>query len=60
MKIETDSLLIETTMTDNGGRRKIYDRRIFSYTIYIPERRCGSDRRTENDRRKKSRFLERT
>jgi len=27
-------------------RRSVVDRRQFSYTAYIPERRCGKDRRS--------------
>jgi hypothetical protein len=59
MKIERDNILNDVNITDNGGRRKINDRRNFHYTIYIPERRCGSDRRAGNDRRKQSRLLDR-
>ncbi len=36
---------------DNGGRRSGIDRRQFSYTAHIPERRCGEDRRSSEDRR---------
>jgi len=39
------------TLPDNGGRRLGIDRRQFSYTTYIPERRSGKDRRSGNDRR---------
>ena len=38
---------------DNGGRRSGVERRRFSYTNYLPERRSGKDRRIEVDRRKK-------
>ncbi|MCU0561798.1 MAG: hypothetical protein MUD16_16615 [Desulfobacterales bacterium] len=31
---------------DHGGRRCGLDRRKFSYTEHVPERRSGSDRRT--------------
>ena len=41
-------------LTDNGGRRSETDRRQFSYTSYIPERRSGVDRRSGKDRRKKA------
>ena len=37
--------------SDNGGRRKNEDRRQFTYTVHIPERRNGSDRRKSADRR---------
>ena len=36
---------------DNGGRRIGIERRHFSYTDHIPERRCGVDRRGRRDRR---------
>ena len=36
---------------DNGGRRLGITRRHFSYTMYIPERRCNKDRRIGQDRR---------
>jgi len=36
---------------DNGGRRAGIERRRFSYSDHIPERRCGVDRRCGNDRR---------
>jgi len=32
-------------MRDNGGRRKGFDARAFSYTLHIPENRSGRDRR---------------
>jgi len=57
MKMGRENVLSVVNMTDNGGRRKISDRRNFHYTLYIPERRCGSDRRTGNDRRRQSRLL---
>ena len=36
---------------DNGGRRSGIDRRYYSYSGHIPERRCGFDRRKLEDRR---------
>ncbi|MCK5704271.1 MAG: hypothetical protein KAI29_24125 [Cyclobacteriaceae bacterium] len=36
------------------SRRLGIERRRFTYTIYIPERRSGKDRRTGMDRRLKS------
>ncbi|MFO7559912.1 MAG: hypothetical protein R6X10_13845 [Desulfobacterales bacterium] len=42
-------------LADNGGRRSETDRRQFSYTSYIPERRSGVDRRSGKDRRKSDR-----
>ena len=32
-------------LTNNGNRRFGIDRREFSYTAYLPERRSGKDRR---------------
>ena len=36
---------------DKGGRRLTTDRRQFSYSYHMPERRSGDDRREGNDRR---------
>ena len=36
---------------DRGGRRSGIDRRQFSYTVHIPERRCADERRSGIDRR---------
>jgi hypothetical protein len=36
---------------DNGGTRSGLDRRQFTYTIFIPERRSRGDRRSGQDRR---------
>ena len=36
---------------DNGGTRSGLDRRQFTYTIFIPERRSRGDRRSGRDRR---------
>jgi len=42
----------DNTLTpDNGGRRSGAERRNFSYTYCIPERRNGQDRRKGKDRR---------
>lgn len=57
MKTERKESVGEFNIIDNGGRRKNGDRRTFSYTVHIPERRCGTDRRTGKDRRQHSRFL---
>lgn len=38
-------------LKDNGGRRLHVDRRRFSYTEHIPDRRLGGDRRKAMDRR---------
>lgn len=52
-------VIVSEVSTDNDGRRKKEDRRKFSYTIHIPERRCGIDRRSGEDRRQSSRNGER-
>ena len=44
-------------LPDNGGRRLGVDRRQFSYDFYIPEHRCGKERRSGLDRRLKPRIL---
>ena len=41
---------------DNGGRRSGGDRRKYSYTLHVPERRNGQDRRVSKDRRKTPRY----
>jgi len=41
-----------TPPPDTGGRRSEKDRRRFSYTAYIPERRDVDDRRSGDDRRR--------
>jgi hypothetical protein len=53
---ERIDLVNEINIADNGGRRKNSDRRQFSYTCHIPERRSGRDRRAGEDRRKDSRY----
>jgi hypothetical protein len=46
----------QNTSYDNSGRRSNSDRRQFSYTSYIPERRSDVDRRSGKDRRKSLRM----
>jgi hypothetical protein len=46
---------VNSTISNNGGRRKKIERRQFSYTVHIPERRSGVDRRSPEDRRRSSR-----
>ena len=41
---------------DNGGRRTGGDRRKYSYSGHIPERRSENERRCGEDRRKKMDF----
>ena len=38
-------------LSDRGGRRLGIDRRRFTYTLHIPERRIGRERRRIKDRR---------
>lgn len=51
---------ITLMISDNGGRRFEKDRRKFSYTSHIPERRVEKDRRSGQDRRKNPRLFSRT
>ena len=44
---------------DNGGRRSGIERRRFSYSGHIPERRSGVDRRCGKDRRDGERHVAR-
>ncbi len=41
----------ELLQRDTGGRRIGIERRQFTYSGYIPERRCSLDRRSGVDRR---------
>ena len=43
--------VITLALIDNGGRRLGLDRRQFSYTDHIPNRRLNGDRRKRDDRR---------
>ena len=45
-----------TILRDNGDRRVGVDRRIFSYSLYIPERRSLNDRRKSDNRQKTNRI----
>jgi hypothetical protein len=60
MDSHADIIMIEKKQngisTDNGGRRSGGDRRTYSYTLHVPERRCGTDRREGKDRRKAPRY----
>jgi hypothetical protein len=47
------------SLADNGGRRSGMDRRRFSYSAHIPERRQGLDRRSGRDRRRLMSITER-
>ena len=43
--------MYDDIINDNGGRRSGIDRREFSYSEHIPERRSVKDRRSGIDRR---------
>lgn len=43
---------MQTSNCDNYGRRIGIDRRQVIYTVHVPERRSGKDRRVLSDRRK--------
>jgi hypothetical protein len=57
-KEENDIMMELPVSIDNGGRRSGGDRRNYSYSLYIPERRRGIDRREGEDRRKSPRLEE--
>ncbi len=42
----------DDVIKDNGESRIGFERRQFSYTAYIPERRSGRDRRNSLERRR--------
>jgi hypothetical protein len=54
-RLPMQSLIGNVSSIDQGGRRRGVDRRRFSYTCFIPERRSGADRRCGQDRRRKKR-----
>jgi len=47
---------MEAPRCDNGGRRSGIDRRQFSYSGHMPERRSGEERRNGGDRRQAPRM----
>jgi len=46
MEKNDNDILERLISLDNGGRRSGGDRRNYSYTLHIPERRSGKDRRS--------------
>ena len=52
METFSNDILEQLASIDNEGRRSGSDRRNYSYTLHIPERRKGGDRRIGDDRRK--------
>ncbi len=55
METYSNDILEQQASIDNEGRRTGSDRRNYSYTLHIPERRKGGDRRIVDDRRKSPR-----
>ena len=51
METNGNDIVEQQISLDNGGRRSGGDRRNYSYTLHIPERRKGKDRRSGYDRR---------
>jgi len=52
METNESDILERQISLDRGGRRSGGDRRNFSYTLHIPERRKRKNRRSGDDRRK--------
>jgi hypothetical protein len=52
LKLSDDDVSIDLTESGKGGRRTGIERRQFSYSVFIPERRSGNERRQVQDRRK--------
>jgi hypothetical protein len=57
--ITMDGYILKIKLRDNGGRRSGIERRQFAYTLHLPERRSGNDRRAGTDRRKLPRLYSR-
>jgi hypothetical protein len=51
-KLNDVDLSLYQNENDKGGRRTGLERRQFSYSVHIPERRSGKARRQAQDRRK--------
>jgi hypothetical protein len=49
--MHTDKNRVHTSVPRSGDRRSGIERRRFSYSAHIPERRSGQDRRGEELRR---------
>jgi len=50
-EITNDNTKIPLNLRNDMDNRSDTDRRNFSYSAHIPERRCGRDRRAHKDRR---------
>ena len=55
-KVDVENSEDQILLRDNGGRRIGVDRRTFSYSLHIPERRSHDDRRKGDNRRKTNRI----
>ena len=55
-KVDVANSEDQTILKDVGGRRIGFDRRGFSYSLHIPERRSNDDRRKGDNRRKTNRI----
>ena len=55
-KIDIENSEDQILLRDKGGRRIGFDRRTFSYSLHIPERRSHSDRRKGVIQRKTNRI----
>jgi hypothetical protein len=55
-KIDIKNSEDQILLWDKGGRRIGVDRRTFSYSLHIPERRSHNDRRKGVSRRKTNRI----
>jgi len=54
-RVDVENSKDQTPYRDKGGRRIGVDRRTFSYSLHIPERRSHDDRRKGYNRRKTNR-----
>jgi hypothetical protein len=54
-KLDEVALSLHQFENDKGGQRTGVERRQFSYSLYIPERRHGQERREELDLRESNR-----
>jgi len=50
--VDLNGFLQRFRLRENGGRRLTVNRRWYQYTLHIPERRSGYERRIGHDRRK--------
>ena len=55
-KIDVENSEDQILLRDKGGRRIGVDRRTFSYSLHVPERRSHNDRRKGVIRRKTNRI----